>query len=339
MLSPVYEGFYSAVAIDGVGDNLYVVDQIGILYQCREDTIKPVLDIQDRVGKLKSKYDERGFLGFALSPHEEDLAYIFYCEKDRNVVARADLETKKIEPLLYIEQKVNHHNSGNLLFGPDGMLYITVGDGSDQKDPQNHGQSLNTLHGKVLRIDVDQKEGYSIPEDNPFLGGKALPEIYAYGLRNPWGTAFTGDRLFLADVGFESFEEVNIIQSGGNYGWNLYEGSKKTPWNKARGKNIIQPIYEYSHKECGTRAKEKGMCCIIGGAYVENSFYVFGELAGALRILDNTWTLSRERNLSNQDYLKAIGKDQNNLLYAMTSPTLGPKANSSKVSLIHINKI
>ena len=155
-----------------------------------------------------------------------------------------------------ISQPFWNHNGGTICFGPDGYLYVALGDGGAANDPLKNGQNLKTLLGSILRIDVNKKENgknYSIPKDNPFVGrDDARPEIYAYGLRNVWRMSF--DRKtgagWIADVGQNIWEEVNILQKGGNYGWNIRESKhdfEKAPRKPAKSDNFIDPIWEYEH--------------------------------------------------------------------------------------------
>jgi len=220
----------------------------------REGTPKVFFDIRAKLTKLKEGFDERGLLGLALHPKfkENGKFYAYYSAPARagipekwdhtshisefrtlpNDRTQADPNYERL--LLEIDKPQANHNSGRIAFGPDGFLYIGVGDGGNGSDvgvghpPEGNGQTLTTHLGKVLRIDVDSGNPYGIPKDNPFANHKtARPEIFAFGLRNPWGLSFDrgGQRqLFLADVGQNMFEEVNIIVNGGNYGWNLREG-------------------------------------------------------------------------------------------------------------------
>lgn len=178
--------------------------------------------------------------------------------------------------LLEVYQPYLNHNGGALAFGPDGMLYIALGDGGLSGDPHNNAQNLNTLLGKILRVDVSGPSGYTVPADNPFAGGGGLPEIYAYGLRNPWRMSFdrvTG-QLWAGDVGQSGWEEVNRIVAGGNYGWSQFEGHAcfKQP---CQAPGAIPPRATYSH-EFG---------CSVSGGYVYRGtampelrgWYVYGD--------------------------------------------------------------
>ena len=224
---------------DGSG-LLVVLEQVGTIRAMKKSgelLTAPFLDLTDRVG---SQNTEQGLLGIAFHPKYADNGYFYvnYIDRGGNTVvarfsgkpgnAQADSGSEKI--LLQVKQPYPNHNGGGVVFGPDGYLYLSLGDGGSGGDPQNHGQSLNTLLGKILRIDVNQGDPYAIPADNPFAKGGGLPEIWAYGLRNPWRFSFdraTGD-LYIADVGQNLYEEINFVPAGSpgglNFGWNYREG-------------------------------------------------------------------------------------------------------------------
>ena len=228
---------------------------------------KVFLDIQDRV-QYDDRTNEEGFLGLAFHPKFKTTGevFVYYTpskEKMVNVVSRFRLSKEdptKLDPaseeqlIRYTKRPFWNHDGGTVCFGPDGYLYIVHGDGGAGNDPFDNAQNLGVMFGKVLRIDVDRKEdgkNYGIPKDNPFVGTKgALPEIWAYGLRNPWRMSFdrkTG-QLWCADVGQNLFEEIDLIVKGGNYGWNRREGLH--PFGGRRTgpqKEFIEPIWEYNH--------------------------------------------------------------------------------------------
>lgn len=176
------------------------------------------------------------------------------------VVARFTVSGNQVDlgsrvTILTFTQPFSNHNGGQLAFGPDGYLYISTGDGGSGGDPQGHGQNRQTFHGNILRIDVNDqgpRGNYVIPSDNPFVGNSEgyLEEIYAYGLRNPWRFSFdsvTG-RLWAADVGERTVEEINIIRKGKNYGWNIMEGSLCfNPPTGCDTTGLELPVYEYRH--------------------------------------------------------------------------------------------
>jgi glucose/arabinose dehydrogenase len=174
----------------------------------------------------------------------------------------ADASSMKL--ILGITQPFPNHNGGLMVFGTDGKLYLGFGDGGSGGDPQGNGQKLTTLLGKMLRIDVDAGDPYAIPDDNPFRGrSDARPEIWAYGLRNPWRWSFdwATDRLYLADVGQEAHEEVNVVgahEAGLNYGWNIMEGASCFKTSSCDQTGLVQPVIDYDH----------GQGCSVTGGYV-----------------------------------------------------------------------
>jgi len=235
------------------------------------------LDIRSQVSTAGN---EEGLLGLAFDPNFKPNGhfYVYYSAANprRSVISRftiggtglVSFEEATAVPesqllVLEIPQPFSNHNGGQLAFGPDGMLYISLGDGGAGGDPQGNGQNASTLLGSILRIDVSgigPDQGYRVPADNPFAGvTDARGEIWAYGLRNPW--RFTFDRengdLWAGDVGQNSFEEVDLIQRGGNYGWNTLEGNHCfSPRSGCDPSGTMPPVIEYS--------TNKG-CSVIGG--------------------------------------------------------------------------
>lgn len=246
---------------------LWVMEQAGTIrlldLKTGKTSEKPFLDIEERVTR---QGNEQGLLGLAFAADFRDSGryYIYYNDKkDRTVVSRFVSENKLTtdpnseEILLKFDQPYRNHNGGWIDFGPDGMLYIGSGDGGAANDPKNAGQDLGTLLGKILRIDVSPEKGYKLPADNPFLGHQGVrPEIWAYGLRNPWRCSFdrkTGD-LWIGDVGQNNWEEINWMArgkgAGANYGWRLREGEIATPKNNIGGSRPdgnVEPVYVYHH--------------------------------------------------------------------------------------------
>jgi CubicO group peptidase (beta-lactamase class C family)/glucose/arabinose dehydrogenase len=259
----------------GDGSNrLFVPSQLGTIFVIPNDPSveepKVFLDIEPRV-VYQDKENEKGFLGMAFHPkyRENGQFFVYYTPKGTpkpNTVMVSRFRVSKDNPdqadpnseeeILRIEHPFWNHKGGTLAFGPDGYLYIAVGDGGLGGDPYGNGQNLKTMLGKILRIDVDRTdEGkkYAVPKDNPFVGhdGKALGEIWSYGMRNPWRIAFdrqTGT-LWCADVGQDFWEEIDLIVKGGNYGWNVREGVHKFGPNGADPRaDLIEPIWEYHHE-------------------------------------------------------------------------------------------
>lgn len=255
----------------GDGSNRVVVPtQQGVVHFFPNDNAakktKVFLDIRDRV-RYADKQNEEGLLGLAFHPKFKTNGefFVFYTDvkaKMANVVSRFRVsknDPNKGDPaseevLLRFEKPFWNHDGGTIAFGPDGYLYVVHGDGGFANDPKENGQNLQTLLGKVLRIDVDQKsEGkpYGIPKDNPFVGRKDVaPEIFAYGFRNVWRMAFDRQTgiLWAGDVGQNLFEEIVQVKRGGNYGWNLREslhpfGAKGVDVNA----DMVEPIWEYHH--------------------------------------------------------------------------------------------
>jgi glucose/arabinose dehydrogenase len=227
-----------------VPGKLFVLEQAGVIRTIQDGVLlpEPFLDIRDRVG---SGGNEQGLLGISFHPQfiKNGYFYVNYTDKqgntmiarfsaiqDSNLNLKADPASERI--ILQVDQPHANHNGGQLVFDPDGYLWIGLGDGGGQGDPNGKGQSSQTLLGKILRIDVDHGSPYVIPPDNPYANGGGLPEIWAIGLRNPWRFSFdrlTGD-LFIGDVGQDSWEEIDYLPAGYvstpvNFGWNRREGS------------------------------------------------------------------------------------------------------------------
>lgn len=284
-LSPlVTEGLESPVFLAHAADGssrLFLVEQPGRIRIVEQGALRslPFLDIRDRV----LSGGERGLLGLAFHPdfRRNGRFYVNYTRKTDGATVLAEYRvgpspyqaSRDERILMLVPQPYANHNGGMVAFGPDGYLYIALGDGGSGGDPGNRAQNPNELLGKILRIDVDRGAPYGIPSDNPFAAGGGRPEIYALGLRNPWRFSFdfkTGE-LLAGDVGQNRWEEIDLILRGGNYGWRVTEGTHcHSPASSCEIKDMIAPVLEYAH--------EKGRCSIIGG-YVYRGRAVTG-LAG-----------------------------------------------------------
>jgi glucose/arabinose dehydrogenase len=282
--APFADGFlaltFLASAGDGSGD-LYAVEQRGVVWRIAADgTVDhslPFMSINTKV----SCCDERGLLGLAFHPDFANNGRLFvdYTNVAGNTVVsefhvgdNGDVDPTTERFLLGIKQPFPNHNGGMLAFGPDGYLYIGSGDGGSGGDPMGNGQATDTLLGKILRIDVDNGDPFAIPADNPFADGNeadARPEIWDWGMRNPWRFSFdraNGD-LWIGDVGQGEHEEVDASAagtSGLNYGWNIMEGTFCYAVSSCQQDGLALPVAEYSHDEG---------CAIIGGYVYRGSAY------------------------------------------------------------------
>ncbi len=397
------EGFVAPTALVPLpqSDHLLLADQAGVIYLLAKDgkpSEQPFLDLRPRLAKMNPGFDERGILGVALHPKfaENKQVFVVYSaplraegpkEWDHTMrlarfTANADGKSAKMDSekvLLEIDKPFFNHNGGSIAFGPEGYLYMSVGDGGNANDqdekgkpkgrpPEGNGQNLQTLLGKILRIDVDKGDPYAVPQDNPFVGRNARPEIWAYGLRNPWRISFDrgGNReLFAADVGQDSFEEVNIIVKGGNYGWNIKEGlhcfSAATPTKApldcpdkgANGDKLLDPILEYKNMKAHPRPTD-GVGISVTGGYVYRGkalpqwqgSYIFADwsrywikadalLFAAGKGQDNKWSWTKITPVSHPQnlnfYITAFGEDSDGELYVLTNDTNGLSGKTGKV--------
>lgn len=357
---------------DGTG-RLFILEQTGsvVIIDGEGDRMAaPFIDLRDRMVQVNSAYDERGLLGIALHPEfaSNGRVFLYYSAPlragapegwdhtgrlselavDANNPDRLDPATEKV--LLEVDQPYANHNGGQLAFGEDGMLYIGLGDGGSSGDPQGFAQNLDSLLGKILRIDVDSDSSpYGIPPDNPFAGGGGLPEIYAYGLRNPYRFSFDAEYgLIAADVGQDMYEEINLIVPGGNYGWNSREGfACYSPPSGCLSAGLLDPMLVYDHSV--------GLSVIGGYVYRGDTLpslqgrYIFGDwsqawgLRGSGQVfvaepdLDETWQYARLEIGTSQDgslgnnFVTSFGTDATGNIYVLTNGRLNPTGTEGRV--------
>jgi uncharacterized repeat protein (TIGR03806 family) len=249
-------------------DRFYVVEQTGRVQRIDGGTAAIFVDISGRItGCTANDCDERGLLGMALAPDfaQSGRVYLSYTgtvdgqltsiiSRFRTAAGGATLDPASEQRLLQVAQPFNNHNGGNIAFGPDGFLYIGLGDGGSGGDPQGNGQSTTALLGKFLRIDVSTDDAtYRVPADNPFVDGPYRPEVWGIGFRNPWRWSFdraTGE-LWAGDVGQGKYEEVDLVRKGGNYGWNIREGAHCFPpeQQNCQTAGLIDPVVEYGRED------------------------------------------------------------------------------------------
>lgn len=399
-LELVVDGLAAPLALKPAGDDsgrLFVLDQTGqiwILTPEGELMDQPFLDVSERMVELSASYDERGLLGLAFHPDfvENGRFYVYYSaplregapsgwnhtshisefvvsEDDSDV---ADPDSERV--IMQVDQPQSNHNAGQIAFGPDGYLYIPLGDGGGANDTGvghnpdiGNGQDISVLLGSILRIDVDDGDPYGIPSDNPFVGGEGREEIYAYGFRNPYRIAFDAGgehQMFVSDAGQNLWEEVNIVTMGGNYGWNIKEGThcfdpqnpdtspEECPDIGPMGQTLIDPIIEYPN------ARVPGGLgrVVIGGMVYRGSAlsafqgrYIFGDWStgfgqpdGILLVatppatMGEMWSFEEIRIATEEDerlgrYLLSFGQDTDGELYVLTSDMSGPTGDTGEV--------
>lgn len=378
---------------------LFIVDQIGLIRVLLPNgrlLAEPFLDLRDRIVPLRPSFDERGLLGLAFHPRYADNGrfFVFYSAPLRagapegwNCTShiseflvssdpnRADSGSERI--LLQVDKPQFNHNGGTIVFGPDRKLYISLGDGGGANDvdlghvedwyPDNaggNGQDItDNLLGSILRIDVDGGAPYAIPRDNPFVGREGLDEIWAYGFRNPYRISFDGSRLFAGDAGQGLWEEVSLVVRGGNYGWNIKEGTHcfdaenpgVSPANCPRtapgGVPLRGPVIEYAN--AGNPRGGLGLVVVGGHVYRGrelpqlNGRYVFGDWSRSFAQPDGTllvatprnrrlWRIQKLRIQGNPDgrlghFILGFGRDSRGEVYVLTSDSVGPAGNTGKV--------
>jgi glucose/arabinose dehydrogenase len=402
-------------------DRRFVIDQVGYIYILDEDgelMDEPFLDLSDSIVELRESFDERGLLGLAFHPDysENGRFFVYYSAPPREDIPeewdhtghisefavseddenRADPDSERV--IMEVDQPQFNHNGGKISFGPDGYLYIALGDGGGADDtglghpPLGHGQDITTLLGNILRIDVDAEEdvdardgerAYGIPEDNPFVeeevelteeheweGDEAREEIYAWGMRNPYRFSFDRetDDLWVSDVGQNLWEEVNLVEEPGNYGWNLKEGThgfdpdnpdeiippEEAPDTGPRGEPLIDPVIEYGNLrrdievEPDDLPEARGISVIGGYVYRGSAIpeleghYVFGDWStefpspeGKLFVAappngdGEMWEFVLDREL--EHYVLGFGEDNEGELYVLTTDNTGPTGETGRV--------
>jgi glucose/arabinose dehydrogenase len=320
-------------------DRLFVVEQTGRIRIIENGQVVPTpfLDITAKV----ASGGERGLLSVAFHPGYRTNGWFYVDYTDREGDTRVERYSVSADParadpasarlVLTVEQPFANHNGGLLLFGDDGMLYVGLGDGGSGGDPFGHGQNRGTLLGSILRLDVTRAEPYAIPADNPFVGvDGARPEIWAYGLRNPWRFAFdrTAGMLYVADVGQSAVEEINAVEAsagGLNYGWNIMEGSRCYQASSCNRDGLILPVAEYGHDEG----------CSVTGGYVYRGdaipelrgHYFYADFCDgwvrSFRLEGTNVTDQREWPLGNIGQVYSFGEDAEGELYILTSASGG----------------
>jgi len=338
--------FQNPVGIYHAGDStnrLFIIEQEGRIKVFENNSsissAQTFLDIRSIVDQ-DSGYTEEGLLGLAFHPNYSENGYFYVHYTDhlngninspRNIISRfsvnsnnpnqANINSEEI--ILIVDQPYHNHNGGQMGFGPDGYLYISFGDGGSAGDPEGNGQNLSTLLGSIIRIDIDNPSNdlnYGIPSDNPFIAPlNARDEIYAYGLRNVWKFSWDLETglLWAADVGQNEWEEIDIIYSGLNYGWNEMEGNHcYPPGSNCNPNNFEPPVWEYE-------LYVDGVCSVTGGYVYRGSNlwmlegkYIYGDWCTG-----DIWALTHEGNFGqniNEHLLQSginitsFGLDENN---------------------------
>ncbi len=397
-LVPVAQGFVAPDQVTHAGDHsgrLFVVDQVGKVWIVKDGQVlpQPFLQIQPpELVNVNLGYDERGLLGLAFHPdfahngrvfvryshprpgsqgepcfgtgrgcHEEILAEYHVSASNPDQIDPASARV-----LLRISKPQFNHNSGTVAFGPDGYLYMGMGDGGGANDgladnppshgPFGNGQNIHVLLGKILRLDVDHGDPYAIPGDNPFASGDGADEVFAYGMRNPFNFSFDdgpggSGELWLGEVGQNLFEEVDIVHNGGNYGWVLKEGfhcfdpfNPNVPPPTCDSTGLIDPVVEYDHVNGGI--------AVVGGAVYRGAdfpglrgIYLFGDFSttfngpdGHLFYIDTTQPqhqmlrpLVKGSTAPLGLFVKGTGRDEEGNIYFTVAQTLGPSGTTGVV--------
>ena len=381
----------------------FVVDRTGYVYIMAEDGTmlpEPFLDVSDRIVELRAEFDERGLLGLAFHPNFADNGrfYVYYSAPLReeapddwdhtshvsefkvnlpenaaegtelSSVNVADTGTERV--LLQVDQPQFNHNAGDIAFGPDGLLFIALGDGGAADDvalghpPMGHGQDITSMLGNILRIDVDRGwPGYAVPQDNPLVGEQGVDEAYAWGWRNPWRMSFdrsgNGD-LLVATNGQNLWEAVYLVDEPGNYGWNILEGTHcfdpQNPNETAPasaclstgllGEELKLPVIEYPHLANAEEGEIAGTSVIGGYMYRGEAVpalqgrYVFGDWSKSFtapqgQVLVATPSFEGLWPLARlaelEEFVLGFGEDAAGELYVLTTETTGPTGDTGKI--------
>lgn len=398
-------GFTAPLAVVEAPDDtgrLFVVDQPGqvwIVHPNGDRAAQPFLDIADRILDLEPSYDERGLLGMAfhLDYAENGRFFVYYsgpatadapdgwdhtsyisefaASDDPDL---ADPESEIV--VMMVHQPYHNHNGGQIAVGPDGFLYVPLGDGGNGGDRDDEGddrgrpdagwaQTPDSLLGSILRLDIDSgDQGYSIPADNPFVDNDDVAdEIFAYGFRNPYGMSFdleTGE-MYVADAGQALFEEVSLVEAGGNYGWNIREGTHcfdpddflnpppSCPETGPLGEPLIDPVIEYRRAPDvgsviipGVLARDPSVPSLDGkfvfGDYASIRFIPTGILYSATPAEDGLWDMAELRVRSSSlptveglgTFLLGVNQDRSGTLYVLTTRLGGPEGDTGEVFTI-----
>ena len=407
-LKLVAEGFVSPLALAPIdGGRMLISDQLGQVRLLNKDgklADQLVLDLGAKLTHYNTNaFDERGLVGLTAHPKfaANGKIYAYYSAPLRTTAPTNFDHTARLSEftvakdgtaggervLLELDMPYFNHHGGRLAFGPDGFLYVSVGDGGNGNDvdapakngnqihgkaPEGNGQSKATLLGKVLRLDVDNRDAgkqYAVPIDNPFVKGGGQPEIFAYGLRNPWGLSFDlggAHELFVSDVGQDAWEEVNIVTKGGNYGWNIREGiacfnpkdarkpPEECPKVGASGEPLIDPIFAYKNgRKWGKDPEVKGISITGGYVYRGKALpqlagkYIFGDwsrnfvkpdgvIYAATKGVDGKWTmdaldLAAYAGGAIGQFIVAFGQDDEGEVYVLTNGSSALKGQTGKV--------
>jgi glucose/arabinose dehydrogenase len=325
MVPVIVKGLEQPVFLTHAGDKsgrLFVLEQAGRIRIIQNGKLQPT-PLLDWSSHIRSG-GERGLLGLAFHPNfsKNQRLFINYTRAGDGATVVAKIQLSATSPpketiLMVIPQPYSNHNGGMIAFGPDGFLYIGTGDGGSGGDPENRGQNPLTLLGKILRIDIDKGNPYSIPPNNPVLSNQSPPEIFALGFRNPWRFSFdkmTGE-LWVGDVGQSHWEEIDRVVLGKNYGWRIMEGTHCfRPQSQCSRQGLILPEGEYPHT---------GSRCSITGGYVYRGktipmllgHYIFGDYCSGeiLQLTKGQITVLH----STAQQISSFGEDEEGELYVV----------------------